>query len=362
MSRWLIVVVALAVVTACGSSGSEGGFAALDASDRSSFRQPSPGDGIRLPADLGAHPAYRIEWWYLTANLEVADGTPLGLQWTQFRRGLSPLRSGAMRAAPDTWPLDSVWMAHAAVSFNGQHRFRERFARGGIGQADARAAPLAVWLDDWSLMARDDAAGWRLTIDNADWSARLTLTPQRAPVRHGDRGFSAKSTDGTGSMYFSYVDLAISGQVRIDGESHAVHGTGWFDREWSSQFLRSDQRGWDWMGLQLDNGARLMAFRLREEGGAFRSGTWIGPDDERRALKGDAIALEVLESRDSARGEVPVTWRVRVPSEDVDLTVTAPAGSYWNTGLYPYWESPVTVSGSHRGRGYLELTGYGSSD
>lgn len=359
MSRWLLVFLLTAFgVMGCDSSAPNDGFAGLAGSDEMSFRQPAPGDGIRLPADMGAHPRYRIEWWYLTANLETADGTPLGFQWTQFRRGLRPQRS----AVPSNWPLDSVWMAHAAVSHQGQHRFRERLARGGVGQADARAVPLSIWLDDWSLTAREKAPGWRLRVRNDNWSADLTLTPQRAPVRHGDQGFSAKSADGTGSMYFSYVDLAISGEVRIDDQTHAVNGTGWFDREWSSQFLRADQAGWDWMGLKLDNGARLMGFRLRDEEGGFRSGTWIGPEDQRRSLSAEAIEFEVTETRATSQGEVPVVWRVRVPSEGVDLTVSARDGDYWNAGLYPYWESPVTVSGSHQGRGYLELTGYDSPD
>lgn len=328
--------------------------------DDAAFSQPGPGDRIRLPADLGAHPDYRIEWWYLTANLTTADGQPLGLQWTQFRQSLRPRDPDAPAPAPGQWPLDAVWMAHAAISRPGDHHFAERLARGDIGHAGARAQPFAVWLDDWELHASPGAGNWRLSVSADDWGYDLTLTPRRALVRHGNQGFSAKSSSGEGSLYFSYVDLAIEGTVTLAGRTIAVQGSGWFDREWSSRFLRADQRGWDWMALQLESGARVMVFRLREEGGHFLSGSWIGAGGDVKSLSADDFSLTVEATREAPEGEVPSRWRLQIPRQAVDLEITAMTGDFWNHGLYPYWESPVFVSGSDQGRGYLELTGYGN--
>ena len=39
---------------------------------------------LRFPADHGAHPDFRSEWWYVTGSLEAAD-SPLGFQVTFFR-------------------------------------------------------------------------------------------------------------------------------------------------------------------------------------------------------------------------------------------------------------------------------------
>ena len=55
---------------------------------------------------------------------------------------------------------------------------------------------------------------------------------------------------------------------------------------------------------------------------------------------------------------IPTTWRVTVPQKGVDITVTALNPNAWMDVNVPYWEGPVTVSGSHSGRGYLEMTGY----
>ncbi len=364
MKPLLMAMVGVLALAGCADAPEPDGFAGLaDAGPADTgvpFLQPRPGDRITLPADLGPHPQHRIEWWYLTANLRTDDGQPLGLQWTQFRQALQPRRPSDPAPDPQRWPRHSAWMAHAAVSFKGQHRFAERLARGDLGQAGAQAEPFRVWLDHWELTATGVPGQWRLTVaqpaaDGASpWRFELTLSVAGEPVRHGQQGFSAKSASGEGSMYFSLVDIRIDGTVTLGERRLAVSGQGWFDREWSSQFLKAGQQGWDWFALHLDSGDKLMAFQLREEDGGFRAGTWIPAHGTPVALTGEDLTLEAL----AHRGAVPIRWRLRVPDQGVALEVSAPPGDYLNRGLYPYWESPVSISGSHAGEGYMELTGY----
>ncbi|MGC8119844.1 lipocalin-like domain-containing protein [Marinobacter sp. VGCF2001] len=336
------------------------GFAGLagsaDSDSGVDFLQPGPGDRLVFPGDFGPHPQHRIEWWYLTANLQTQSGEPLGLQWTQFRQALTPRARETTPPAAARWPLEAAWMAHAAVSYNGQHRFAERLARGDVGNAGAAAQPFSVWLDHWQLQPAKDTPGWRLKVAADTWSYDLALQPQREPVAHGDQGFSAKSASGEGSMYFSLVDLRIEGTVTLDGKTLSVTGTGWFDREWSSQFLKAGQQGWDWFALHLDSGDKLMAFRLREDEGGFRSGTWIPAQGEPVALKPGELAIDATGNPQG----YPRRWQITVPRFGVALEVAAPEGDYLNAGFYPYWESPVSVGGSHTGVGYMELTGYPS--
>lgn len=357
---WIVCGVLL--VAGCSDDPqSAAGFAGLaetvdEGSYDVSFLQPAPGDRLVFPEDWGEHPRHRIEWWYLTANLQTADGAPLGLQWTQFRQALVP-RLPEQAPDPESWPLESVWMAHGALSIDGDHRFSERFARGDIGHAGATAEPFAVWLDHWQL--KDDGSGlWELSVQEDGWGYDLTLEPSGTLVYHGDQGFSAKSASGEGSMYFSDTDIRIKGEVRIGDRVEQVEGAGWLDREWSSQFLRAEQQGWDWFALRLDSGARLMAFRLREDEGVFVSGTWIAADGTTTALSPQDLVISPGEIRSTSLGDLPVQWNIEVKPAGVTLTVRAPEGDYWNDGLYPYWESPVRVSGSETGEGYMELTGY----
>ena len=50
------------------------GFAGLGASPEG-FADPVRGAPFAFPEDHGAHPDFRIEWWYVTANLTAEDGT-----------------------------------------------------------------------------------------------------------------------------------------------------------------------------------------------------------------------------------------------------------------------------------------------
>jgi Predicted secreted hydrolase len=83
------------------------GFAGLG-TDVDGFSSPQRPAQFDFPIDHGPHDDYRIEWWYLTANLEGLDGTPYGLQWTLFRSALtSDVGKG--------WSSPQLWMGHAAV-------------------------------------------------------------------------------------------------------------------------------------------------------------------------------------------------------------------------------------------------------
>ncbi len=265
----LLVVLAL---VGCGGEpppGETPGFAGLGEASEG-FVPASPGMTLRFPEDHGPHPATRIEWWYLTANLKDTAGEPLGLQWTLFRQALAPPPEAPpeARPAPGPWATDQLWMAHMAVSRGATHRVAERFARShsrqGDGQAGVRAQPFAAWLDDWRLESRVDDPDAdtfeRLTLvahqDDAHggFGYRLELTAEGPLVLHGEAGFSQKTADGQGSMYYSQPFWRIEGEVTLDGETRAVSGRGWLDREWSSQLLEPEQSGWDWVALHLDSG------------------------------------------------------------------------------------------------------------
>ncbi|WP_280553566.1 lipocalin-like domain-containing protein [Halomonas sp. 25-S5] len=381
---WLPVAL-LATVLATGLAGCEGeappasqGFAGLGA-EAGGFRQASPGTQLRFPEDHGPHPDYRLEWWYLTANLEDESGEPLGVQWTLFRQAQQPPAERPETSGP--WAADQLWMAHMAVSQGETHRVAERFARGGSRESDpvrdqagVTAAPFRAWLDDWTLTSRVDDSDLdalsQLELaataehDGAPFGYRLSLDAEGPLVRHGENGFSQKSADGQGSIYLSQPFYRVSGEVTLDGEPRWVTGRAWLDREWSSQLLGPDQAGWDWFSLHLADGHRLMAFRLRGggEGGDYLSGSWITPEGETTPLEDDALALTPLATSTVAGRTLPTRWRLRLPDHDLDLTVEAPHADRWMATTVSYWEGEVNVfdhaSGAPRGRGYLEMTGY----
>src|SRR6266481_1292531 len=166
------------------------GFAGLGMSGQG-FAPVTPGKTFAFPADHGPHPDYRIEWWYVTANLMDSSGASYGAQWTLFRQTMSP---GAQQ---EGWANQQIWMAHAAVTSAGTHRYGETFARGGVGQAGVDAKPFAAWIDAWEMRGSDQTgdttiAPLDLKASAADFSYALHLTADRQLILQGDGGYSKK--------------------------------------------------------------------------------------------------------------------------------------------------------------------------
>ena len=355
------------------------GFAGLGG-DSDGFAEVTQGKTFSFPQDHGAHPEFRIEWWYVTANLSDAAGNPYGIQWTLFRRALTP---GSQQGG---WNQQQLWLGHAALSARGRHLSAEIAARGGTGQAGVTTEPFAAWIDDWSLSSiarQSPAAGapgpdafsdMRLTASDEAFSYDLSLATDKNLIFHGENGFSRKSDIGQSeggqseggqsegsqaSYYYSQPFFAVSGTVSLDGKDIEVTGKAWLDREWSSQPLAASQTGWDWFSLHFDSGAKLMLFRLRDKAAAtYTSGTWISPDGSATALAPDDIIMTPLQTARIAGRDVPIRWRLEVPGKGVAVKTEALNADSWMDTSIPYWEGPVQVSGSHEGVGYLEMTGY----
>ena len=362
----LIVLAALASVAAPAAfaEGVDKGFAGLGA-DAAGFDQAIPGTPLVFPRDFGAHPGFRTEWWYLTANLEDEFGAAYGVQWTLFRQ------AGAPGDERQGWANQTVWMGHAAVTTATEHLFAETFARGGVGQAGVSTQPFRAWIDDWIFEARQEALGAGLDAPGAALSRTkisasgpgfryaFDLAADKPLVLHGDNGLSRKSDDGRASYYFSQPFFKIDGVLVLHGRKVKLSGLAWMDREWSSQPLAATQKGWDWFSLHFSTGEKLMVFRLRDGTSRdFCAGTWIGADGAQQTLDRNDITLVPLSETHLAGRVLPVSWKLLVKSHGIDVETAPVNAASWMATSFPYWEGPIGFHGSHEGKGYLEMTGY----
>lgn len=349
----MVAVLALCMYTTAFADG----FAGLG-SDARGFAAVVPETLLVFPEDFGAHPSFRIEWWYLTANLKDASGASYGAQWTLFRQAMEP---GLERKG---WTNQNVWMGHAAVTSANEHLFSETLARGGIGQAGVSAKPFRAWIDDWYFATLDDSPGaglsrLRVSASGLNFRYTLNLTTDKPLVLHGEEGFSRKSERGQASYYYSQPFFMVEGILIIRGREVRVSGQGWMDREWSSQPLASDQKGWDWFSLHLSSGEKMMLFRLRSETARdFCSGTWIASDGTPQALESNDITLKPLSEINLAGRTLPTSWKVQVKSRGLEIETAPLNAESWMATSFSYWEGPISFGGSHQGEGYLEMTGY----
>ena len=187
---------------------------------------------------------------------------------------------------------------------------------------------------------------------------------------NGDRGYSQKGPrPESASYYYSVPHLAVGGSVTREGVTAKVTGEAWLDHEWSSDYLDPDAVGWDWTGINFDDGSALMAFRIRSKDGTthWSGATLRSADGTMRTLSPQDIVMTPQRQWRSERTAVlyPTHWLVRVGElnfelqplfEDQENDTRATTGAI-------YWEGAVSAkrNGQVIGRGYLELTGYGAA-
>ncbi len=355
--KWLLLSAALLLGACDDKPLPDGDFAGLS-NNADAYSQVRPGRIFSFPQDHGQHPGFRIEWWYITATLKDDKGQSFGVQWTLFRNAIRPgtgIGSG--------WNDGTIWLGHAAATSANGHYVAERYARGGVGQANVTATPFSAWIDDWSMSsattADDPLANLNLTASGKDFRYRLNLTTTRPVVLQGDQGYSQKSDAGQASYYYSQPFFDAKGSIELEGKTYQVTGDAWLDREWSSQPLAASQTGWDWFSLQLAGGDRLMLYRIRHKNAApYVTGNWIGADGTTRLLGADELSLEPLKTTIIGDRQVPTSWSIKIPGKQLNITTEALNPKAWMGTSIPYWEGPVRFSGSQNGVGYLEMTGY----
>lgn len=322
------------------------------------------GHALEFPRDHGAHPAYRTEWWYATGWLKTASGRDLGFQVTFFR-----VRTRLGDDNPSRFAPRQILFAHAALAdaATGKLLHGERSARAGFDLADAKQGTTDVRIDDWSLKRVGKA--YRARIPAGDFTLDLTLAPTQPVLLQGEGGFSQKAADARhASYYYSQPQLAVSGSVERGGVHETVNGTAWLDHEWSSAYLPQRAVGWDWTGLNLDDGSALMAFRMRDDNGAtlWTGGTLRRKDGSQRRLGVNDIGFTATRHWRSPRTGIdyPVGMTLRAGTLELELRALfddQELDARASTATV-YWEGAVRAMASGRevGRGYLELTGYGN--
>lgn len=357
-------------------------------------KKADPDYRMSFPQDHGTHDQFDIEWWYLTANLQDEAGDPYGLQWTLFRFKNSRPRSSqaegnnsssSLKNSPvmlnestvsldKKWHNDQIYMAHASIHSLDTHWFSEKFARGGVGNAGLTVLPLNLFIDDWQWLNSDGDTGLfpsTLTFSatdtskpNAEASATFTLNQTGPLVQHGDNGFSVKSNNGHASHYYSAPFISIEGELTqaIDTVTAApikLKGQAWFDKEWTSQLLDTGTQGWDWLSLHLDDGNKIMAFRMRlKNQDDYVTGSYITSTGEQIALQPGDLTLQPVSVKKVDGRQLPLIWKLIIPSKKIDLTISTLKDKQWNNAAVPYYEGMVKIEGSHGGVGFLELTGY----
>jgi predicted secreted hydrolase len=323
----------------------------------------TPGHPPKFPEDLGSHPQFRTEWWYVTGWLATEQGESLGFQVTFFRT-----RPDIDENNPSAFTPRQLLIAHCALSDPKRGRLwqDQRIRRAGLGLADAAEGSTNVWIEGWSLKRTDQTYVARIDAD--EFSFDLALSETQPKLINGDGGVSRKGPElQASSYYYSLPHMRVAGVISRSGAKNQVTGEAWFDHEWSSEYLDAEAAGWDWIGINLNDGAALMAFRIRGIGGEPRwaGGTLRSADGATQILGAADVDFRAGRRWLSPRTGIgyPVEWAVRAGTRTINLQPLLDDqenDTRLSTGAI-YWEGAVRAFEQNKlvGRGYLELTGYG---
>lgn len=322
---------------------------------------------LSFPRDFGAHPDLRTEWWYVTGQVLAPGGRELGFQLTFFRSRVDGTQNLRSRFA-----ARQLLFAHAAVTdlAGGRLLHDQRIAREGFGLAQARTEDTDVQLHGWTLRRSGPVEGSRYEarLDAPDFALELELLSTQPLLLQGDGGLSRKGPQPRqASYYYSRPQMRVQGQVRLHGQRLAVQGRAWLDHEWSEEILHPEAQGWDWVGMNLDDGRALTAFRLRRADGSslWDGGSWRVPGEAARIFPAGSVRF--LPRRwwisPLTQARYPVEWELQTPAGTFGVSARLDAqelDSRPTTGAV-YWEGLSQLSDSQGrplGQGYLEMTGY----
>ena len=337
---------------------------------------------LQFPRDFGSHPDLQTEWWYITGQLQ-AGGKPWGFQLTFFRS-----RIEAAQGLQSALAAKQLIFAHAALcDVEGQKlRHDQRMARAGLGLAGASENDTDVHINDWYLQRRpvpgrnaSEASRYRALLSSQDFILDLEFDSTQPLLLQGLNGLSRKGPrEEQASYYYSQPQLKVGGSITVGGQQLPVqasaHNRAWLDHECSAAIMDPEAQGWDWIGMNLDDGSALTAFHLRRRNGSalWAGGSFRAPNQSAHIFAADQVRFKPLRhwSSPHSKASYPVAWSVQTPAgrfevqalvDDQELDSRASTGAIYWEGLCELRSIGADGKSVRVGSGYLEMTGYANA-
>ena len=327
------------------------------------FNTISPIDSVNLPQALYYKDNFISEWWYFTGHLVSDDKKKFGFEITFFVINVNK------KEFKSPFGLKKVYMLHSAITDidNNKFYYDTKISRGTYGSAGVSKNGNIVYIEN--NYVKGDINNFHIFSENNNFSIELNLKALKPPVKNGHNGYSQKvdNCSKCASLYFSISRLKAEGNLKINKHYYIVEGLSWFDREINSDYDASMIKGWDWFSIQLDNNTDIMLYLIRNTSGQIQnvsSGTIVYPDGTYKILQKEDFEVIILKHYRSkkSKAKYPSKWRIKIPSEDLVLTITPLVKDQELVSNMPhfptYWEGACNVEGTVSGRAYVELTGY----
>lgn len=368
-----IFAVTLCFLASYDRSDAAPAFTPLALFTEDGFKVPQPDNTFSFPKDHGSHPEFKVEWWYFTGHLWGPKNERYGFQVTFFRRAGAPV-SNSKEPISERFQTREIHLLHLALLDVNSGKFihSERMARAGW-ETEARVGSFFVRFGDTRAQMDDSEIISLSARIRSDARLNLKLHPKKPLVVFGENGISRKGDSPTAaSWYLTYPRLEATGTLVQEGNEFPVSGQVWMDHEISSSQLTPDQSGWDWAGIQLDDGREIMSYRLRRKDGTTdpaSSLVWVEGSGKLTQQTSHEFhwgqGSKWKSPHSGATYPLPATIQTTDPASGKELHLRLEPLLLDQelqsqlTGI-PYWEGACRViqDGKPVGSAYLELTGY----
>ena len=286
---------------------------------------------VVLPRDQGAHPGFGEEWWYTSGTLNGAN------RRAYFWFATIWSADGALVARVNVVDLraNRIVLSHEYVSATPVTEGQTQFS---VGAFELGLRPSGT-LGRWSVDALTDDGG-RLELD---------LLPRQPYVLHGHDGIIQQGTGGL-SAYYSAPRLAARGVLTLKGKRVRVSGLGWLDHQWGNFGTSVGALKWNWFACQFRNGSDLMLYqflsRVNRPSGR-QTGTLLTRGGVVKQLTRFTITPMSPSIRPAgATATYPLAWRLRVPTNKIDITIHARARNQFITNQFVpnFWEAASEIT------------------
>jgi predicted secreted hydrolase len=286
---------------------------------------------VVLPRDQGAHPGFGEEWWYTSGTLNGAN------RRAYFWFATIWSADGALVAKVNVVDLraDRIVLSHEYVRATRVTEGQTHFSVAAFELGLRSAGTLGRWFVDAST-----GDGGRLELD---------LLPRQPYVLHGHDGIIQQGTGGL-SAYYSAPRLAAHGVLTLRGKPVRVTGLGWLDHQWGNFGTTVGALKWNWFACQFRNGSDLMLYQFLNRANR-PSGRQTGTLLTRGGVVKQLTRFTITPMSPSIRppgatATYPLAWRLRVPTNKIDITIRARARNQFITNQFVpnFWEAASEIT------------------
>ncbi len=296
---------------------------------------------VSLPKDDAPHQA-AMEWWYYNGHLRSESGKEFSFHYTVF------LINNVIQHM----------VSHASLNEHQTGRHYKAQRRTAGNPSSNKENSFEFIQGDWHMMGGNGNDKLKIITDK--FSLDLGLTNTQPPALHGGNGIIPLKDAGN-SYYYSRTRMSAAGVIKIGDKTEKVTGISWFDHQWGD--FSVGLLKWEWFSLQLDDGADVMIYQLRDKETnepVLYSGS-ISKHGKTETLL--ATDFEVIPGKKWVSNQsniaYPTEWVINIPSKNINLSVKSINESNEFDAMLTtyniYWEGAIKVQGSHTGQGFMEL-------